>query len=184
MCLFEAFLNNFPQLLCLSFCRKRYVEQQLAIRLGKELPDEAGKGSKRPKTVDEMALEAAVPKQKELYSDPGAAFVAGVTEVPLGVEHKLKNIEATEAAKAALLKKGGNAARAMRGGGFQDFEDDDGYGGASGGGCRRGQFPVRFGKMKEKEQAVLAEVAAKKAVQRSRALEKKEKKNQEFKGFF
>lgn len=182
---------------------KRYVEEQLAKRLGKEVPEDerdggGAKGSKRPKTLEEQALEAAVPKQKELYSDPGAAFVAGVAEVPLGVEHKLKNIEATEAAKAALLAKGGNAARAKYGGGNRGYldgndEDDDGggyYGGGGGGGgngnavFRRGQFPVRFGKMSEKEQAVLADVATKKAAQKARATEKKREQQKEFKGFY
>ena len=163
--------------------RKKYVEQQLAKRLGKELPDEAAKASKRPKTLDELALEASVPKIKEIYSEPGAAFVAGVTEVPLGVEHKLKNIEATEAAKMALLVKGGNAARAR--GGFLEEDGEEGYGAGGGGdGCKRGNFPVRFGKMNEKEKNVLADVAAKKAAQKARFLEKKEKKQNDFKGFF
>ena len=140
-------------------------------------------------------MEAAVPKQKELYSDPGAAFVAGVAEVPLGVEHKLKNIEATEAAKAALLAKGGNAARRKygAGGGGGDYlvdDDEGGYygGGGAGGGSgsqfRRGQFPVRFGKMSEKEQGVLADVATKKAAQKARAEERKREQQKEFKGFF
>ena len=95
---------------------KKYVETQLAKRLGKDVSQQEAhnKGPKRPKTVDEQALEAAVPKQKEYYGDPGAAFVAGVTEVPLGFEHKLKNIEATEAAKSALLvKDGSTGARAV-----------------------------------------------------------------------
>jgi Hepatocellular carcinoma-associated antigen 59 len=182
---------------------KRYVEEQLLKRLGKAVPDihDSGgglggntKGLKRPKTVEELALEAAVPKQKELFSDPGAAFVAGVAEVPLGVEHKLKNIEATEAAKAALLAKGGNAARAKYGSRYNinERDDDDGdggyYGGGSGGGgtgaFRRGQFPVRFGKMSEKEQGVLADVAAKKAAHKQRAEERKREQQKEFKGFF
>jgi len=181
---------------------KRYVEEQLAKRLGKDLPESdndytSGKGSKRPKTVEELALETAVPKQKDLYSDSGAAFVAGVTEVPLGVEHKLKNIEATEAAKAALLAKGGNAARAKYGGssGYLEEQEGDGgggyYGSGGGGGdvngngsFRRNQFPVRFGKMSEKEQGVLAEVAAKKQAQKARAAERKQEQQTEFKGFF
>ncbi|KAG7667773.1 putative Protein COP1 SUPPRESSOR 2 [Nannochloris sp. 'desiccata'] len=185
---------------------KRYVEEQLAKRLGKDLAEShkddatgSGKGSKRPKTVEELALEAAVPKQKDLYSDPGAAFVAGVAEVPLGVEHKLKNIEATEAAKAALLARGGNAARAKYGGsrflegeeegdvggGYYYGNDNGGGGNGNGNGAfRRGQFPVRFGKMSEKEQGVLADVAAKKQVQKARAADRKREQQTEFKGFF
>jgi hypothetical protein len=182
---------------------KRYVEEQLAKRLGKDLPEShnddttgSGKGSKRPKTVEERALETAVPKQKDFYSDPGAAFVAGVAEVPLGVEHKMKNIEATEAAKAALLAKGGNAARAKYGGhGYLERDQGDhggssyvgGIGGGDGSGngaFKRAQFPVRFGRMSEKEQGVLAEVAAKKQAQRARAAERKQERQTEFQGFF
>lgn len=150
----------------------------MAARLGREAPaDPAAAGPRRHKTVDEMALEAAVPRQKEGYDEPGAAFVAGVTEVPLGVEHRLKNIEATEAAKAALLAKG-------RGGRFDDDEGGGGYGGGGGSGFARAQFPVRFGRMSEREQAVVAQVGAKKAAARTRAVEKKREKEGSFKGFF
>jgi hypothetical protein len=162
---------------------KRYVEEQLAKRLGKDIADitgdgTGGKASKRHKTVEELALEAAVPKQKDQYSDPGAAFVAGVAEVPLGIEHKMKNIEATEAAKAALLAKG----RAKHGGSSSYFDGEDDGGG--GGGGSRAHFPIRFGKMSEKEQGVLKEVAAKKAAQKAQAAERKRQQQKEFKGFF
>jgi hypothetical protein len=160
---------------------KRYVDEQLAKRLGKDLPDQddgTGKGSKRPKTVEELALEASVPKQKDFFPETGTAVIASVTEVPLGVEHKLKNIEATEAAKAALLAKGAKY------GASRYYQDDEEDGGGGNGAFGRGQFPVRFGRMSEKEQGVLAEVAAKKKAQKQRATERKKEQKSEFKGFF
>jgi len=156
-------------------CRKRFIEQELARRLGRQVPeDEAGgQRGRLQKSIEDVAMEAAAPKQKAFDADPGAAFVAGVAEVPLDVAHRLKNIEATEAAKAALLRKGHAP-------GLYD-DDEDGEGAS--GGLRRGQFPVRFGRQSAKEAALLQEVAAKKAQARERAAEKKRLKAKEFAGW-
>ena len=142
----------------------------MARRLGKQLPEDSSTATQRVKTVEELALEQAVPKQRAFDTEPGAAFVAGVAEVPLSMEHRLRNIEATEAAKTALLVRGGGAY--------------DGYGEANnGGGTKRSQFPIKFGRVSEKEASVIVEVQAKKAAARARALERKQQKQREFKGW-
>ena len=168
-------------------CRKRFVEEQLARRLGRRLPDAAAAAARRPKTLEELALEAVAPRQQMLDIDPGAAFVAGVAEVALDVEVRLRNIEATEAAKAKLLAKGGAAARAALGDAGYDDDDDDedaGGGGGAGAAARRGNFPVRFGHQNPKEVAALRDVAAKKAIAREKAAEaKKHKQQREFGGW-
>lgn len=73
----------------------------------------------------------------------GPSWVAGITEVPLSLEQKLANIEATEAAKKAMLS-------------IVPGEDDD-VGGGGGGGTRRGAFPVSFGHQNPKHLKVIAE---------------------------
>lgn len=118
-----------------AFCevyRKRYVEEELAKRLGKDLPQDLIDERKRMKTVDEMALEEVVPKKDDVVRDPGVQFVAGVSEVALDIRHKLKNIEATERAKARLLGEGD--LRVQDGG--KDVRKD----------FQRNQFPSQFGK--------------------------------------
>ena len=60
------------------------------------------------------------------------AVCSSPTQVPLSLEAKLKNIEDTEAAKKALLAKGGLALE----------EEGEGVGP----GARRGMYPVHFGR--------------------------------------
>ena len=188
---------------------KQYIEEQLANRLGKPMHANTSLSAdhphnqpqqnqtKRIKTVDEMAMEAAAPKQKDAYEDPGAAFVAGISEVPLSVAQRLKNIETTEAAKVVLLQLQQNPGQALHGGG----------GGGGGGGVGvgtngrgttatatttttakvtdRGQFPVRFGKMSKEEQSAIDRAKRERAVAKMKALEKKKAKDRGgFKGFF
>lgn len=64
-------------------------------------------------------------------------------QVPLTLEQKLANIEATEAAKKAMLS-------------IVPGDDDDG-GGGGGAAARRGQYPVSFGRQNPKHQKVIAE---------------------------
>jgi len=156
-------------------CRRRFIEEQLAQRLGKKLPDSVAAEqakARQTKTIEDHALEAVAPKQRSFNADPGAAFVAGVTEVPLDVEHRMRNIEATEAAKAALIKG-------------KTYQDDDDYDDKVATGItestRRSHFPVHFGRQNPKEVAQLQAIAAKKARLRAQALERKKVK--EFKGW-
>jgi hypothetical protein len=160
-------------------CRKEYVEAELARRLGRELPEDAAAAAaaREPMTLAEQALEGAGPAQRPLDTELGAAFVAGVTEVALGVEHKLRNIEATEAAKTALLARGGTAARRRLGGGGGGGNDDE-YGGGGGaeGGARRAHFPVQFGKRGAQQVERMSAAAGKRERLRAHAEGEKRKK--------
>lgn len=88
------------------------------------------------KTLEEIALEEAVPRKGDMVSDPGVQFVAGVSEVALDIHHKLKNIEATERAKARLLSAEGD---------LHDLAEHDGRGNRHE--FQRRQFPSQFGKL-------------------------------------
>lgn len=69
--------------------------------------------------------------------------MAGITEMPLSMEQKIANIEATEAAKKAMLS-------------IVPGDDEEG-GGGSGGAARRGMYPPSFGRQSSKYQQVIAE---------------------------
>lgn len=93
----------------------KYIEEQLSKRKGKDTPDneikiDATKIAKFSKycTPEEAALQA-VPKHlresstqrsEEMLSNQ---MLSGIPEVDLGIEAKIKNIEATEEAKLRLL---------------------------------------------------------------------------------
>jgi hypothetical protein len=121
----------------LNWYRKRYVEGELAKRLGKDYvsQDSTDGQRKKVKTLEEIALEEAVPRKGGTVSDPGVQFVAGVSEVALDIHHKLKNIEATERAKAQLLSADGD---------LNDSTEHDGRGNRHE--FQRSQFPSQFGK--------------------------------------
>lgn len=81
------------------------MEQELARRLGKSATgkgEELSPEKKRPKSIEELALEIA-PKARAASEEPMTAILAGIDEVPLAFEHRRKNIEEIERAKSALL---------------------------------------------------------------------------------
>lgn len=152
---------------------KKYVEEQLAKRMGRQLEDEAARAA-----AEEAARRAADPllaalpeglQKRQQDTELGPSWVAGITEVPLSLEQKLKNIEDTERAKKEMLLMGGA------------YDDDEGMEGP--GGARRGAFPVTFGKQNPKHLKVIAEAQAKKARMRELQQEKKKKKKEEFAGW-
>lgn len=155
------------------------MEEQLAKHLGRAAPREEDGSSKQPHTLEEKAMDGAGPAQRPLDTELGVAFVAGVTEVALGVEHKLRNIEATEAAKAQLLSRGGAAARRWGGGSGIADEGDDGEYGDRASTAKRAAFPVRFGKQDPQGLERLAASQAKRERGRRHAEEKKRQQQEE-----
>lgn len=90
----------------------KYIEEQLAKRKGnkaEEVPQE-GEDTKKVKYLspEEAALQAvpnhlresSTRKNEEMLSNQ---MLSGIPEVDLGIEAKIKNIEATEEAKLKLL---------------------------------------------------------------------------------
>lgn len=141
-------------------------------RPGQEEEEAAAAEAERRARMQDPLL-AAMPEglqKRQQDTELGPSWVAGITEVPLSMEQKLANIEATEAAKKQLL------AAAPLG-------DDDDEGGAQGGGARRGQYPVSFGRQDPKHLKVVAEAQAKKARMRVLQEEKKRRKKEEFAGW-
>jgi hypothetical protein len=154
--------------------RKQYVEEQLAKRMGRPVGSEEDEEEReRREKLARLAdpLLAALPEglqKRQQDAELGPSWVAGISEVPLTLEQKLANIEATEAAKKQLLAVA---------------PDDDDGGGGGGAALRRGQYPVSFGKQDPKMLKVIAEVQARKARQRVYQEEKKQKKKEEFAGW-
>lgn len=91
---------------------KKYVEEQLAKRLGKKsgMTDaEALAASRAPPAESELMVPenlAGAPRGGE-QEIAGIGPSTGITEVALPVEYKMRNIEATEDAKKALLDRRG-----------------------------------------------------------------------------
>ena len=139
-------------------CRKQYIEEQLAQRMGKQQGGGEDEGEQRPAPTDLDALLPETLRPRAVDTELGPSWVAGITEVPLTVEQKLKNIEETEAAKKRILQK---SMALMTQGAAGVVEGDAGPGGA-----RRGAFPVRFGRLNPEEEARIAANRAKKAEQR------------------
>lgn len=153
---------------------KQYIEEQLAKRMGKDVEAERERQREEEEQRRRMAdpLLAALPEglqKRQQDTELGPSWVAGMTEVPLSLEQKLKNIEETEAAKKRMLAI--------------VPDDDDDFGGGGGGPLRRGAYPVSFGKQNPKHLKVIAEAQATKARQRERQEEKKRKKKEEFAGW-
>lgn len=85
-------------------CRDAFIEKGLEERLGRKAPQQdAADGTTKHRTIDELAMEIA-PKRKIVHDEP-VATVVSVDEVPVRLEHKLRNIEEMERAKAALLSR-------------------------------------------------------------------------------
>jgi len=81
-----------------------FIEKGLEERLGRKAPQQdAADGTTKHRTIDELAMEIA-PKRKIVHDEP-VATVVSVDEVPVRLEHKLRNIEEMERAKAALLSR-------------------------------------------------------------------------------
>ncbi|KAI8112370.1 hypothetical protein M9434_003693 [Picochlorum sp. BPE23] len=79
-----------------------FIEKGLEERLGRKAPQQED-AAKKHRTIDELAMEIA-PKRKIVHDEP-VATVVSVDEVPVRLEHKLRNIEEMERAKAALLSR-------------------------------------------------------------------------------
>ncbi|KAG5889953.1 hypothetical protein JTB14_018848 [Gonioctena quinquepunctata] len=88
----------------------RFIEEKLSKRKGTDKVNEDGEDNKGPKytTPEEAALqsvpthlrESSTKRSEEMLSNQ---MLSGIPEVDLGIEAKIKNIEATEEAKLRLL---------------------------------------------------------------------------------
>ncbi|PNW77129.1 hypothetical protein CHLRE_10g423350v5 [Chlamydomonas reinhardtii] len=122
---------------------QKYVEEQLAARLGKTAEAEAEENDpevKRRKLEQELyALPSDFTTQleQELVL-PG--MVSTLAEVPLAAKDKLKSIEATEALKRSLLAQVGGSTLVLE----EDAEARD----REAARIRRGQFVKSFGAQK------------------------------------
>lgn len=85
--------------------RKRYVEEQLAKRLGRDQGGGDGDGAVPAAAPGEDGLMPM--KQRQIDTELGPSWVSGILEVPLTMEQRLKNIEDTEAAKKKMLLAAG-----------------------------------------------------------------------------
>ncbi|KAL6772193.1 hypothetical protein ACKKBG_A29325 [Auxenochlorella protothecoides x Auxenochlorella symbiontica] len=132
---------------------KQYVEAQLAARLGRPAP-----GSEQPAAPrgidDELFATSQYQRKDDL--ELGPSWITGITEVPLSMDQRLKNIEDTETAKKKMLTRSGMVS-------IHDADDDDDEeeGAGSRQALRRGQYPVFFGKqdpamLKRVEEAQIA----------------------------
>eukprot|EP00887_Chlorella_sp_A99_P000791 scaffold5.g791.t1 len=137
---------------------KQYIEEQLAQRMGRRQREEeeaAAAAAQRPAPDDLDALLPETLKPRQVDTELGPSWVAGISEVPLTVEQKLANIEETEAAKNRILAR--SMALMTRGAG-----DEDG----GGRGPSRTAFPVRFGRLNPDEEARIEKHRTQKAEQR------------------
>ncbi|CAG9853878.1 unnamed protein product [Phyllotreta striolata] len=86
----------------------KYIEVELSKRKGKEKRNEHSLESEKYHTPEELALqsvpehlrESSKKQSEEMLSNQ---MLSGIPEVDLGIEAKIKNIEATEEAKLRLL---------------------------------------------------------------------------------
>lgn len=121
---------------------QRYIESQLAARLGKQVDEGQQRLSRQQQEELELyrlpeGLQASLTQEVSL---PG--MMTAITEVEVSKESKMAQIEATEAVKAALLaKKAGGGDKAAA-----DGDADDGTG------LRRGMFAFSFGKQQKPRQ--------------------------------
>lgn len=96
------YVNTLPMKMIM--CRDAFIEKGLEERLGRKAPQpDAADEATKHRTIDELAMEIA-PKRKIVHDEPVATIVS-VDEVPVRLEHKLRNIEEMERAKAALLSR-------------------------------------------------------------------------------
>ena len=146
-----AFNREKKQIAAQDIEREMYIEMEVARRMGRQIEEGVENAANyNKKTIEELALESVAPKQKlESPEELGAAFVAGVAEVELGIDHKLRNIESTEAAKAALLGKGIGSAEDL-GLHMVGDDNDDYFSGSRKAASKipRAHFPARFGKQR------------------------------------
>ncbi|KAK8382751.1 hypothetical protein O3P69_011353 [Scylla paramamosain] len=88
---------------------QKYIEENLAKRKGIESEDMQEEQS-RYQTLDEVALHAVPSMLRESTSKRSEEMLSnqmlsGIPEVDLGLEAKIRNIEATEEAKQRLLRE-------------------------------------------------------------------------------
>lgn len=80
------------------------MEAQLAARLGRPAP-----GSEQPAAPrgidDELFATSQYQRKDDL--ELGPSWITGITEVPLSMDQRLKNIEDTETAKKKMLTRSG-----------------------------------------------------------------------------
>eukprot|EP00884_Botryococcus_braunii_P022485 jgi/Botrbrau1/8920/Bobra.0148s0033.1 len=121
---------------------EKYIEQQLAKRLGRSAA-KAAEVAPRSEEDDLYVIPENLRGQETKPQDvPG--LMTTITEVPLSMNHKLKNIEETEAAKRRMLRGGMSAI------GVRQREDEDASASAKAV-LPRIAYPRTFGKEKEKE---------------------------------
>lgn len=150
----HAFKKEINQVATKDVHMQKYVEEQLAQRLGKrpndqdiDDNDQDAKGDKAKSggggltSLEDKLLANLKPRQQDQEL---ASWVTGITEVPLTIEQKLVNIEKTEAAKNKLLAMG--LSKSTGGSGVNNNQDR-----GEKGDMWRGNFPVKFGKHSSKE---------------------------------
>jgi hypothetical protein len=145
----HAFKKEINQVATQDVHMQKYVEEQLALRLGKrpndQDDDDNAKGKKANSggglaSLEDELLANIKPRQQDQEL---ASWVTGITEVPLTIEQKLVNIEKTEAAKNKLLATGLSKSAGIGGSNSKDRGEK--------GDMWRGNFPVKFGKHSSKE---------------------------------
>lgn len=83
------------------------MEAELAARLGRQVP--GSDQPEPPRTLEDELYGGDGEFARKVDAELGPSWVAGIAEVPLSLEQRLKNIEGTEAAKEAMLVKSGMA---------------------------------------------------------------------------
>uniref|UniRef100_A0A6P7H681 Telomere length and silencing protein 1 homolog n=1 Tax=Diabrotica virgifera virgifera TaxID=50390 RepID=A0A6P7H681_DIAVI len=86
----------------------KFIEVELSKRKGKEKQSEGQDGNSKYHTPEEIALQSVpehlrVSSKKQSEEMLSNQMLSGIPEVDLGIEAKIKNIEATEEAKLRLL---------------------------------------------------------------------------------
>ncbi|KXZ53883.1 hypothetical protein GPECTOR_6g801 [Gonium pectorale] len=157
---------------------QKYIEEQLALRLGKSAAQGAGEGRDGPggqaekeplrHAVGMFPLQGGPPKgtrvEAELYAVPAdfktgleqevvlPGLVSTLAEVPLSARDKLASIEATEALKRRLL--------ARVGAGTLILEEEEEAREREAARIRRGQFAKQFGRAPPRRQLAPEELEA------------------------
>lgn len=126
---------------------EKYIEAQLAKRLGRRKPSEFADAADVARTEEDELysipenLRAQNSKQQDVSS-----WMTGIQEVALPMDFKLRNIEETEAAKKRLLSAAGASTARIS---VDDEEDEKPSQGASK--VHRAVFPRDFGRQNAKD---------------------------------
>ncbi|KDD74847.1 hypothetical protein H632_c1036p1 [Helicosporidium sp. ATCC 50920] len=89
-----------------SMAMERFVENELAARLGRSAENDSKPDSSAP----DVYVSDDFKRREE--KEANAAWISGIAEVPLSVEERIRNVEATELAKKKMLAEAGLAIEA------------------------------------------------------------------------